>query len=108
MHHREPIPPAAPRTAKLNTINIIMDNHKIARKLYKEARKALDTIRNNPQQIPLREIRIHLLDVDGDGLGLWIEYDEETGELERGMLPLQHDMFSSFDEEEEAENVLLN
>ena len=86
-----------------------MDKHKkIARKLYKEARKALDTIRNNPQQIPLREIRIHLLDEDGDGLGLWIEYDEETGELERGMLPLQHDMFSSLDEEEEAEHVLLN
>ena len=84
-----------------------MDNHKIARKLFKEARKALDTIRNNPQQIPLREIRIHLLDEDGDGLGLWIEYNEETGELERGMLPLQHDMFSS-DEEEEAEHVLLN
>ena len=83
-----------------------MDNHKIARKLFKEARKALDTIRNNPQQIPLREIRIHLLDEDGDGLGLWIEYNEETGELERGMLPLQHDMFSS--DEEEAEHVLLN
>ena len=80
-------------------------DYKISRKLYKEARKALDTIKNNPQQIALREIRIHLLDEDGDGLGIWMEYDEESGELKRGMLPLHHSMFYS-EEEEDAESDL--
>ena len=80
-------------------------NYKISRKLYKEAKKALDTFKGNPQrQWPLREIRIHLLDEDGDGLGIWMEYDEESGELKRGMLPLHHSMFYS--EEEDAESDL--
>ena len=80
-------------------------NYKISCKLYKEAKKALDTFKGNPQrQWPLREIRIHLLDEDGDGLGIWMEYDEESGELKRGMLPLHHSMFYS--EEEDAESDL--
>ena len=85
-----------------------MNNHKIAHKLFREARKALDTIKCQKHQMPLREIRIHLLDEDGDGLGLWMEYDEESGEMERGMIPLQHEMFGIDEEDEETKHVLLN
>ena len=86
-----------------------MNNHKIAHKLFKEARNALDPIKGQNHQMPLREIRIHLLDDEGDGIGLWMEYDEETGELERGMMPLHHSMFSLEDGEElEEKKVLLN
>ena len=57
-------------------------DYKISCKLAKEAKKALDAFKGNQQrQWPLREIRIHLLDEDGDGLGIWMEYDAESGEL---------------------------
>ena len=81
-------------------------DYKISCKLTKEAKKALDAFKGNQQrQWPLREIRIHLLDEDGDGLGIWMEYDPESGELKRGMLPLHHSMFYS-EEEEDAESDL--
>ena len=80
-------------------------DYKISCKLTKEAKKALDAFKGNQQrQWPLREIRIHLLDEDGDGLGIWMEYDPESDTLKRGMLPLHHSMFYS--EEEDAESDL--
>ena len=33
--------------------------------------------------LPLHEIQVHLLDKDGDGIVLCLEYDELTGELNR-------------------------
>ena len=35
------------------------------------------------QEIPINEIQVHLLDEDGDGVILCLEYDEQTGELNR-------------------------
>ena len=35
------------------------------------------------QEMEINEIQVHLLDEDGDGVILCIEYDEQTGELNR-------------------------
>ena len=35
------------------------------------------------QEIPINEIQVHLLDEDGDGVILCLEYDERTGELKK-------------------------
>ena len=35
------------------------------------------------QEIPINEIQVHLLDEDGDGIILCLEYDELTGELNK-------------------------
>ena len=34
-------------------------------------------------EIPLNEVQVHLLDKDGDGIVLCLEYDELTGELHK-------------------------
>ena len=34
-------------------------------------------------ELPMNEIQVHLLDEDGDGVILCIEYDESTGELKK-------------------------
>ena len=34
-------------------------------------------------ELPMNEIQVHLLDEDGDGVVLCIEYDESTGELKK-------------------------
>ena len=35
------------------------------------------------EEMPINEIQVHLLDKDGDGIILCLEYDELTGELEK-------------------------
>ena len=35
------------------------------------------------QEIPINEIQVHLLDKEGDGVILCLEYDEQTGELNK-------------------------
>ena len=35
------------------------------------------------QEIPINEIQVHLLDESGDGVILCLEYDEQTGELNK-------------------------
>ena len=35
------------------------------------------------QEIPINEIQVHLLDENGDGIILCLEYDEQTGELNK-------------------------
>ena len=35
------------------------------------------------QEIPINEIQVHLLDECGDGVILCLEYDEQTGELNK-------------------------
>ena len=72
----------------------------ISKKIYREARMALSAIKEHPElDLPIREIRLHLLDEDGDGIGLWIEYNEETGELDRGMTPINSEMMESMRDE---------
>ena len=61
------------------------------RRLMDEAKRALSRLTKHESftgHVSLREIRIHMLDEDGDGLGVWIEYNEETGELDKGMMPI--------------------
>ena len=68
-----------------------MKQKKINKHLYSAMIDTLGKIQRTQHpvgQIPLREIRLHLVDEDGEGIGLWIEYNEETGEFERGFLPL--------------------
>ena len=38
---------------------------------------------NRLHDLPMNEIQVHLLDKDGDGIILCLEYDELTGELEK-------------------------
>jgi len=35
------------------------------------------------QEIPINKIQVHLLDESGDGVILCLEYDEQTGELNK-------------------------
>jgi len=35
------------------------------------------------QEIPINEIQVHLLDESGDGVILCLEYDKQTGELNK-------------------------
>ena len=73
---------------------------KITNKIFKEARQAIEAIKAHPElDLPIREIRLHLLDEAGDGVGLWIEYNEETGEIERGMTPINAEMMESMRDE---------
>ena len=48
------------------------------------------------QEIPINEIQVHLLDESGDGVILCLEYDEQTGELNK--------TFSTMDEYYTEEN----
>ena len=49
------------------------------------------------QEIPINEIQVHLLDESGDGVILCLEYDEQTGELNKTF----HTVDEYFDDEEE-------
>ena len=49
------------------------------------------------QEIPINEIQVHLLDKNGDGVILCLEYDEQTGELNKTF----HTVDEYFDDEEE-------
>ena len=88
-------------------------NKQITRLLIKDVRNALQTIAKadlpTPNDLPIREIRISLLDEDGEGVGLFAEYNEETGELERGMSAIsEDDEFLSELESEFTPPALLN
>ena len=85
-------------------------NKQITRMLIKDVRNALQTIAKNREiDLPIREIRISLLDEDGEGVGLFAEYNEETGELERGMTAIsEDDEFLSELESEFTPPALLN
>ena len=83
-----------------------MTNKKISAQLLKEASKALQGIAKHPNfdtNVPLREIRIHMLDEDGDGIGLWIEFNEETGEFEKGMMSIAAEMMEVGNEDDESD-----
>ena len=56
------------------------------------------------QEIPINEIQVHLLDVSGDGVILCLEYDEQTGELNKTF----HTMEEYYTDEDEDETVPLS
>ena len=55
------------------------------------------------QEIPINEIQVHLLDENGDGVILCLEYDEQTGELNKTF----HTVDEYFDEEEEVDDDVI-
>ena len=55
------------------------------------------------QEIPINEIQVHLLDENGDGVILCLEYDEQTGELKKTF----HTVDEYFDEEEEVDDDVI-
>ena len=87
-----------------------MNNKKITSKLLKEAVGTLSGIVKHPQfrdSVPLREIRIHMLDEDGDGIGLWIEFNEETEEFDKGMMSIAADMMEDMHEHDSEHDDIL-
>jgi len=83
-----------------------MKNKDISKQLLKETLQALTGLLKHPKfgkDIPLREIRVHCLDDEGDGIGLWVEYNEETEEFEKGMISIAaDDMITRHEDEEDA------
>ena len=64
-------------STKLNTKNSkILHETMVTLGALKEGSDAL-------QEIPINEIQVHLLDESGDGVILCLEYDEQTGELNK-------------------------
>ena len=51
---------------------------------------AIKEVSSTLKEMPINEIQVHLLDEEGDGIVLCLEYDEQTGELKK--------TFSSIDE----------
>ena len=49
------------------------------------------------QEIPINEIQVHLLDEEGEGVILCLEYDEQTGELKKTF----HTMDEYYDEDDD-------
>ena len=51
-------------------------------------------------ELPMNEIQVHLLDEDGDGVVLCIEYDESTGELKKTFHNTEDAYYDDDDEEQ--------
>jgi len=51
-------------------------------------------------ELPMNEIQVHLLDEDGDGVVLCIEYDESTGELKKTFHNTEDAYYHDDDEEQ--------
>ena len=49
--------------------------------------------------LPMHEIQVHLLDKDGDGIVLCLEYDERTGELEKTFHSIDDAAYDEYGEE---------
>ena len=58
------------------------------------------------QEIPINEIQVHLLDVSGDGVILCLEYDEQTGELNKTFHTM--DEYYEDDDDGDVNEVELN
>ena len=90
--HRVVGNPTTPQHPPLITLNTTkqMKQSKINKKLFSimiDTLKKLRTVQPG-EHLPLMEIRMHLVDDEGDGVGVWVEYNKETGEFNKGMLPL--------------------
>ena len=53
--------------------------------------------------LPMNEIQVHLLDKDGDGIVLCLEYDERTGELEKTFHSIDDAAYDEYGEEYHSE-----
>ena len=55
--------------------------------------------RTEMKELPINEIQVHLLDKDGDGIVLCLEYDEQTGELKKTFHNTE-EYYDEYDEEQ--------
>jgi hypothetical protein len=77
---------------------------KLTKKIMTEVLDTLTALKSSKQlrnDIPLRHAQIHLLDEKGEGVVLSIEYDEDTGEIEKSFSETDGDMEIEFDPERE-------
>ena len=77
---------------------------KLTKKIMTEVLDTLTALKSSKQlrnDIPLRRAQIHLLDEKGEGVVLSIEYDEDTGEIEKSFSETDGDMEIEFDPERE-------
>ena len=60
------------------------------------------------QEMRINEMQVHLLDEDGDGVVLCLEYDEQTGELNKTFHTMEEYYTNEDDENEDDETVPLS
>ena len=79
-----------------------MKQKAITRKIFKEAISTLTALKSNPQmmeEMPIREIELHILDEEGEGVVLCLEFNEETKEIRRTFTATdENDAFESFED----------
>ena len=59
------------------------------------------------QEMRINEMQVHILDEDGDGVVLCLEYDEQTEELNKTFHTMEEYYTDEDDENTEAENEAL-
>ena len=59
------------------------------------------------KELPINEIQVHLLDEDGDGVVLCLEYDESTGELNKTFHTMEEYYTNEDDEDDTAESLSM-
>ena len=57
--------------------------------------------------LPIHEIQVHLLDEDGDGIILCLEYDERTGELNKTFHSIDEATYDEYGENEENDDDVI-
>ena len=89
-------------TKKLNVRNSkILHETMVALGALKEESPAL-------QEMGINEIQVHLLDEDGDGVVLCLEYDERTGELNKTFTTMDEYYTDEDEDENEDETMPLS
>ena len=73
-------------------------------KILRETMVALGALKEQTSlsELPMNEIQVHLLDKDGDGVVLCLEYDECTGELNKTFHTMEEYYTEEDDENENA------
>ena len=59
------------------------------------------------QEMAINEIQVHLLDEDGDGVILCLEYDERTGELSKTFSTMEEYYTDENAEDEQSDEALV-
>ena len=59
------------------------------------------------QEMRINEMQVHILDEDGDGVVLCLEYDEQTGELNKTFHTMEEYYTDDEDEDDTAESLSI-
>ena len=79
-------------------------------KILRETMVTLGALREGSvalQEMRINEMQVHLLDEDGDGVVLCLEYDEQTGELNKTFHSME-EYYTNDEDEDENETVPLS